>query len=321
MYALSLTISSPSRISCSSRFSGPNRRIIFESLTLAPMCVAYVGVQRAYSYSATLAYYPEYSTLPTKNALQLLQMVEEGNVDVAILLVWCSGETYRDNFISLLKSNPYVVGEIYLMDLHRLLALPIVSQEDLKTVILDHYSLLHCDHVLTKMDLANIIEFYDVAATALSVAKLQLPTTGVIANGAAVNLYGHHTLSLRINHRIFWRCVNNKKFSSILAKPSYHPLPPFVPLITISWPLISRPRPQWIWREKLLSFFRSRIELSLLYACWLIMSWAIRQCCVYDYPMMICAPIVIESLVLIKKSVQFLKVLGTYPDGSPWISL
>ena len=61
-------------------------------------------------------------------------MVEEGNADIAILPVWFSGETYRDNFISLLKSNPYEVGEIYRMDLHRLLALPRVSQEDLKMV-------------------------------------------------------------------------------------------------------------------------------------------------------------------------------------------
>jgi prephenate dehydratase len=129
-------------------------------------------------------------------------MVKHGNVDVAILPVWCFGETYRDNFISLLKSNLYEVGEIYLPDLHRLLALTGVSQEDLKTVISDRYSLFHCDHVLTKINLANRIEFYDTAV-ALSVAKFQLPMTRVIASGAAINLYGLHTLSLWIHHRIF----------------------------------------------------------------------------------------------------------------------
>ena len=167
------------------------------------MCVAYVGVPWAYSYSTALTYYPKCSTLPTKNAHQLLQMVEQGNTNVAILPVWCSGETFRDNFISLFKINLYEVGEIYLSDLYRLLVLPEVSQKDLKMVISDHYSLLHCDHILTKMDLTNRIEFYDAAAIALSVAKLQLPMTRVIANGVATNLYGLYTLSLWINHNIF----------------------------------------------------------------------------------------------------------------------
>ena len=203
MHALSPTISGISRITCFGRFYSPDCRIVSESLTPAPMCVMYVGVIKAYSHSATLAYYPEYSTLSIENAFQLLQMVEKGNADVAIIPVWCSGETYRDNFISLLKSNPYEVREIYRMDLHRLLALLRVSQKDLKTVTSDHYSLLHCDHILTKMNLANRIEFYDAATTALSVAKLQLPTIGVIASGTAANLYGFHMLSLWINHCVF----------------------------------------------------------------------------------------------------------------------
>jgi hypothetical protein len=41
-----------------------------------------------------------------------------------------------------------------------------------------------------------------------------------------------------------------------------------------------------------------------------------KTMCVYDYPMTIRDPIAVESLALIKKSVPFFKVLGTYPDGS-----
>ena len=41
-----------------------------------------------------------------------------------------------------------------------------------------------------------------------------------------------------------------------------------------------------------------------------------KTMCVYDYPMTICDPIVIESLAFIKKSVPFFKVLGTYSNGS-----
>jgi prephenate dehydratase len=82
-------------------------------------------------------------------------MVEQGNMDVAILPVWCFGETYRDNFINPFKSNLYEFGEIYLPDLHRLLALPGVSQEDLKMVISDRYPLLHCEHRFQNLQFEN----------------------------------------------------------------------------------------------------------------------------------------------------------------------
>ncbi|KAE7999186.1 hypothetical protein FH972_003644 [Carpinus fangiana] len=93
MHALSPTISGPGRISYFGNFFGLGGQIIFEPLTPAPICVAYVGVAGAYSHSATLAYYPKCLTLPTENTHQLLQMVEQSNADVAILPVWCSGET------------------------------------------------------------------------------------------------------------------------------------------------------------------------------------------------------------------------------------
>lgn len=169
-----------------------------DSLSAAPLRVAYQGVPGAYSEMAALKAEPLGEPYPCAQFETAFQTVSQWMADRAVLPVENSlGGSIHTVYDLLLRYRLHIVGETSIAVDHCLLALPGVKSEDLKRIISHPQALAQCDGYLRRMGVVREA-VDDTAGAAMQIAKEGWRDTGAIASSRAAQLYGMDCLDKSI---------------------------------------------------------------------------------------------------------------------------
>ncbi len=158
--------------------------------------VAFQGEHGAYSEQAIRKLLGETPvTLPCRSFQEMLDFVNEGEADYAILPVENSlAGTVIPAYDALIESDLLVQAEVILRIEHFLMAPKGRSIEEIKYVISHHQALAQCsEHIKEKGFEPK--EYYDTAGAARDLATSEVPFTAAIASELAAKTYGLDILS------------------------------------------------------------------------------------------------------------------------------
>jgi len=157
--------------------------------------IAFQGEHGAYSEQAIRKLLGESPvTLPCRSFQEILDFVNEGKADYAILPVENSlAGTVIPAYDALIDSDLLVQAEVMLRIEHCLMAPKGKSIEDIKYVISHHQALAQCsEHI--KEEGFEAKEHYDTAGAARDLATSEMPFTAAIASELAAKTYGLNIL-------------------------------------------------------------------------------------------------------------------------------
>jgi prephenate dehydratase len=166
--------------------------------------VAFQGIAGAYSEQAVRQYFgPEVESVPCGALDDLFPLVENGDVDYAILPVEnaIAGSVTRA-YELLMEYDLRVYAEVILHVRHMLLALPDTTLGDLERVQSHPQALAQCQRYLNRHGLKGEPTF-DTAGAARDLAANPEPGVAAIASGLAAELYGLEILDRDIEDFIF----------------------------------------------------------------------------------------------------------------------
>jgi len=166
--------------------------------------VAFQGIAGAYSEQAVRQYFgPEVESVPCGALDDLFPLVENGDVDYAILPVEnaIAGSVTRA-YELLMEYDLRVYAEVILHVRHMLLALPDTTLGDLERVQSHPQALAQCQRYLNRHGLKGEPTF-DTAGAARDLAANPEPGVAAIASGLAAELYGLEILDRDIEDFTF----------------------------------------------------------------------------------------------------------------------
>jgi len=166
--------------------------------------VAFQGIAGAYSEQAVRQYFgPEVESVPCGALDDLFPLVENGDVDYAILPVEnaIAGSVTRA-YELLMEYDLRVYAEVILHVRHMLLALPDTKLGDLERVQSHPQALAQCQRYLNRHGLKGEPTF-DTAGAARDLAANPEPGVAAIASGLAAELYGLEILDRDIEDFVF----------------------------------------------------------------------------------------------------------------------
>ena len=182
--------------------------------------VAYQGVKGAYSHLACYEEYPEYEAIACKSFDETMYLVEEDEVDIAMIPMENSTAGRVEEIYRLIpKMNLYIIGEYFEPVNHCLLALPGAKLEDIKSVSSHPQALAQCKSHIKKYNLEAKAKF-DTAGSAEELVKMQDKTHSAIASSLAAKIY-----DLEILEEEFQDLKNNTTRFLVLSKE--HIVPEF----------------------------------------------------------------------------------------------
>ncbi len=153
--------------------------------------VAYQGIAGAYSHLACLNYFGENVVCCESETFEdAMEMVEEGNVDFALIPIENKTAGRVDEFYGLIPDMKLqIVGEHYQKIEHCLLGLKESSLEDIVYAYSHPQGLAQCRNGLNELGIKSVAQF-DTAGSAKEVAKLEDKSLCAIASSLAAKTYG-----------------------------------------------------------------------------------------------------------------------------------
>jgi len=153
--------------------------------------VSYQGVAGAYSHLACLNYFGEHVMCCASETFEdAMEMVEEGNVDYALIPIENKTAGRVDEFYGLLPDMKLqIVGEHYQKIEHCLLGLKDSSLEDIVYAYSHPQGLAQCRNGLNELGIKQVAQF-DTAGSAREIAKLKDKSLSAVASSLAAETYG-----------------------------------------------------------------------------------------------------------------------------------
>uniref|UniRef100_A0A7C9DZ47 Arogenate dehydratase n=1 Tax=Opuntia streptacantha TaxID=393608 RepID=A0A7C9DZ47_OPUST len=161
----------------------------------AKVRVAFKGLPGAYSEDAALKAYSQCKTVPCEEFEDVLKAVEQRVAEKAVLPIESSlGGSIHRNYDLLLRHQLHIVGEVQLQAHFCLLALPGVSEEQLKRVLSHPQALAQSDRFLSKLGIIRE-NVDDTAAAAQFIASNDLRDAAAVASARTAEIYGLNVLA------------------------------------------------------------------------------------------------------------------------------
>ncbi len=153
--------------------------------------VSYQGIAGAYSHLACLNYFGENVMCCASETFEdAMEMVEEGNVDYALIPIENKTAGRVDEFYGLLPNMKLqIVGEHYQKIEHCLLGVEGSSLDDIVYAYSHPQGLAQCRNGLNELGIKQVAQF-DTAGSAREVAKLKDKSLCAIASSLAAKTYG-----------------------------------------------------------------------------------------------------------------------------------
>jgi prephenate dehydratase len=180
--------------------------------------VSYQGVAGAYSHLACLNYFgDDVLCCESETFEDAMEMVEEGNVDYALIPIENKTAGRVDEFYGLIPDMKLqIVGEHYQKIEHCLLGLKESSLNDIVYAYSHPQGLAQCRNELNELGIKQVAQF-DTAGSAKEVAKLKDKSLSAVASSLAAKTYGLKILKENIqdqkdNFTRFIVLANKKDF-------------------------------------------------------------------------------------------------------------
>lgn len=153
--------------------------------------VSYQGVAGAYSHLACLNYFGDNVICCGSETFEdTMQLVEEGNVDFALIPIENKTAGRVDEFYGLIPDMKLqIVGEHYQKIEHCLMGLKESSLNDILYAYSHPQGLAQCRNGLSELGIKSVAQF-DTAGSAKEVAKLKDKSLCAIASSLAAKTYG-----------------------------------------------------------------------------------------------------------------------------------
>lgn len=198
--------------------NGKSERLDFKPvdvLRMDGMKVVYQGVEGAYSYAATRAFFgDDAEVFHVKTWKDAMEAIASGTADYAVLPIENStaGSVY-DNYDLLEEYNLHIVGEQIVKCEHVLMGTPDATIDDIKVVYSHPQALMQCKGYLDQHEDWKQLQYVNTAVAAQKVAKDQDKTQAAIANPYAAEIHG-----LKILQREIYDNENNSTRFIVVAK-------------------------------------------------------------------------------------------------------
>lgn len=155
------------------------------------MRIAYQGEPGAFSEAASRRVQPDADLLPCRMFEDVFEAVENGAATHGVLPIENSvGGSIHRNFDLLVAHHVPIVGEVEVMVVHQLLALPGTTMDGLKRVYSHPQALAQCERFLRRLSGVEIIASYDTAGSAKLIADGRVGDAAAIASARAGELFG-----------------------------------------------------------------------------------------------------------------------------------
>lgn len=154
------------------------------------MKIAYQGVAGAYSHIASMTVYPEQEYLPCDTFEKAMNLVNEGEADLAMIPVENSNAgRVSDVHFLLPQTGLHIIGEFFLPINHQLLGLPGTKLADVKSASSHPQALAQCSAFLKEHGIKPTARI-DTALSCQDVLKFQDKSIAAIASKLAGEIYG-----------------------------------------------------------------------------------------------------------------------------------
>ena len=154
------------------------------------MRIAYQGVAGAYSHIASMTVYPGQEYLPCDNFEKAMNLVSEGEADLAMIPVENSNAgRVSDVHFLLPQTGLHIIGEFFLPINHQLLGLPGTKLADVKSASSHPQALAQCSEFLKRHGIKPTARI-DTALSCQDVLKFQDKSIAAIASKLAGEIYG-----------------------------------------------------------------------------------------------------------------------------------
>ncbi len=153
--------------------------------------VSYQGIAGAYSHLACLNYFGDNVMCCASETFEdAMEMVEEGNVDYALIPIENKTAGRVDEFYGLLPNMKLqIVGEHYQKIEHCLLGTKDSNLDDIVYAYSHPQGLAQCRNGLNELGIKQVAQF-DTAGSAREVAKLKDKSLSAVASSLAAKTYG-----------------------------------------------------------------------------------------------------------------------------------
>ena len=154
------------------------------------MRIAYQGVAGAYSHIASMTVYPGQEYLPCDTFEKAMNLVSEGEADLAMIPVENSNAgRVSDVHFLLPQTGLHIIGEFFLPINHQLLGLPGTKLADVKSASSHPQALAQCSEFLKRHGIKPTARI-DTALSCQDVLKFQDKSIAAIASKLAGEIYG-----------------------------------------------------------------------------------------------------------------------------------
>ncbi|MFM2269419.1 MAG: hypothetical protein RL757_2860 [Bacteroidota bacterium] len=164
----------------------------------SPLRVGIQGVEGAFHEIAARAYFDAFdqaardkiTVAPAETFRDLVQMVESGETDTAMMAIENTiAGSLLSNYNLLNNSDLYITGEIFLKIQQNLMALPNQTISDLREVHSHPIALQQCVDFFEKFPHIRLIEATDTALVAQQIREKNLKGIGAIGSSLAAECY------------------------------------------------------------------------------------------------------------------------------------
>lgn len=154
------------------------------------MRIAYQGVAGAYSHIASMTVYHGQEYLPCDTFEKAMNLVSEGEADLAMIPVENSNAgRVSDVHFLLPQTGLHIIGEFFLPINHQLLGLPGTKLADVKSASSHPQALAQCSEFLKRHGIKPTARI-DTALSCQDVLKFQDKSIAAIASKLAGEIYG-----------------------------------------------------------------------------------------------------------------------------------
>src|SRR5207249_6259224 len=163
------------------------------------MKIAYQGEPGAFSEAAARRVDLEANLIPCHSFEEVFAAVDAGPATHGVLPIENSiGGSIHRNYDLLLEHELPIVGEVELVVVHHLLALPGATLAGLKRVYSHPQGLAQCERFLRTLTGVEIVATYDTAGSAKMIADGKMMDAAAIASARAGEVFGLTSLAASV---------------------------------------------------------------------------------------------------------------------------
>lgn len=175
--------------------------------------IAYQGVAGAYSHIASMSVYPNQEYIPCDTFEIAMNLVQNGQVDLAMIPVENSNAgRVSDVHFLLPETGLSIVGEFFLRIEHQLLGLKEAKLSDILSASSHPQALAQCSQFLKKHNIKAVARI-DTAKSCEDIISFQDKTKAAIASKLAAEIYGLQILAANVEN-----AANNTTRFLIMSK-------------------------------------------------------------------------------------------------------